>query len=348
MKKWGFIGIICVFVLIGCSQFLKVETQPTVVIEGVVIKHMGENQLLISQKKGFSSKDLSLNESILLDDSSYDLITVKGDVKAFEVGMIVRASLTGEIMESYPPKANASKIEKIGVVTSSEVDKEPENNTVLKPVLPYSETLLKVFPQTINLSQRFNGYAEYGHIQTLNEVHAKGSDFELVFDGVMMDGYGDSENRNFVLTYQIDEQSVVEKIENFDPHSMLGQDNLLVSIIPNKVVLKTPLEVGNSWLETFPYAGKDYTAKTSIVRAELNDDNLMEYETLTIVEGIDDYYQNIYKEKRVFVTGSGMTSFSNLFSIDAVGVVYEEEDQSEDLYMFGFGLSVEEVIKASK
>lgn len=345
MKKYSLLGIGFIFLLIGCSKFLTVENHPTVTLEGVVLKVLSSDSLLVSQRDYFDAEDFKKTDAQLIDDPTYNLIIIEGSFENIEVGNIVNVMIQEPILQTYPQKAHAKDIQTNGMISFSEKTSAELIESVLKPELPYSEELLKIFPQTVNLQQRFNGYAEYGHIQTLKDVREKGMQFELGFVGKMMDGFGEGENRTFKLTYQIDHQTVTEKIENADPYSMLGQDDLLVSIIPNKIILKTPLEVGNSWLETFPYEGEDYTAKTTIVRAELNPDGMMEYETLTTVEGIDDYFQDIYKERRVFVTGSGMTAFSNLISLDAVGVEYSEEDQIEDLYMFGFGLSNEEVVK---
>ena len=105
-----------------------------------------------------------------------------------------------------------------------------------------------------------------------------------------------------------------------------------------------PLEVGNSWTQTFSYQEKEYTAMTEIVRIETNKDGRVTYETFTTVADIEGDYNGCYKETRVFTTGSGMTSFSSLFSFESIGTDDEDFEQSDDLYLFGYSLSAENII----
>ena len=105
-----------------------------------------------------------------------------------------------------------------------------------------------------------------------------------------------------------------------------------------------PLEVGNSWTQTFSYQGKEYTAMTEIVRIETNKDGRVTYETFTTVADIEGDYNGCYKETRVFTTGSGMTSFNSLFSFESIGTDDEHFEQADDLYLFGYSLSAENII----
>ena len=127
-------------------------------------------------------------------------------------------------------------------------------------------------------------------------------------------------------------------------YNQLKDERLLNSIIPNKVLLKLPLEVGNSWTEKFSYQEKEYTAMTEIVRIDTNEDGKLTYETLTTVAGIEGDYNGCYKETRVFTTGSGMTSFSSFFAFESTGTDDEDFEQAEDLYLFGYSLSAENII----
>lgn len=340
MQKWILSGIIVVFVLIGCSKLFKIEVAPDLVIEGTVLS-THEDLALISQRVDLKVEDLQKTRDEWMN-GGYNLIEISS-LSGVEVGMKVKVVLNGEILESYPARGSSKSYEVIGRVELTE--DTTESNLVMESVKPYHSQLLAIFPQTLGLTQMYHGYAEYGHFQKLVKAVEKGNIFELNFEGQMMDGIGDFESRTFTLKYEIDDQCVVEYINNQDHYNQLKDATLLNSIIPNKVVLKAPLEVGTSWFETFPYEGSDYTAKTVITRVELNQDEKMEYETLTTVEGIEDYYMDTYKEIRIFTEGSGMTSFSNLFSLEAVGVDYDELDQSEDLYIFGFNLSNEELSK---
>ena len=55
---------------------------------------------------------------------------------------------------------------------------------------------------------------------------------------MMTDGYGESVDRLFQLTYEITDEMVIEQIYNEDPYNQLKDSRLLNSIIPNKVLLK--------------------------------------------------------------------------------------------------------------
>ena len=151
----------------------------------------------------------------------------------------------------------------------------------------------------------------------------------------MVLSFRESESRVFQLTYEITNQAVIEHIYNEDPYNQLKDERLLNSIIPNKVLLKLPLEVGNSWTEKFSYQEKEYTAMTEIVRIDTNEDGKLTYETLTTVAGIEGDYNT---------TGSGMTSFSSFFAFESTGTDDEDFEQAEDLYLFGYSLSAENII----
>lgn len=336
VQKWILSGIILVFVLIGCSKLFKFEETPNVVVEGVVLS-VSDNTVLMSLRLDLTEEDLNKRYEEWMN-GSYDLMEISS-LSDVRVGMKLKVVLNGEILESYPTRATAKSYEVIGEIEANEDLMDEE--LVMESVEPYHDQLLNIFPKTVGLTQSYNGYAEYGHFQKLIKAEEKGSIFELSFEGQMLDGIGDFENRTFTLKYEIDNQSVVEHINNQDQYNQLQNETLLNSIIPNKVVLKAPLEVGTSWLETFLYEDQHYTAQTMITRVELTEEGKMQYETLTTVEGIEDYYMDTYKEIRVFTEGSGMTSFSNLFALESVGVDYEESEQSEDLYIFGFNLSYE-------
>lgn len=334
MKKWLISGIVIVLVLIGYSQLSQMEQ--SMKIEGTVLQ-VNASSVLLSQKDEITSEDLlkTYDEWMVGD---YNLISVS-NLEDVEVGMVLSV-VVGEILESYPAQARAKSYE---VLAQSELlVREEQENSVMAPQKPYSPQLLAIFPKTVGMKQLFNGYAEYGHLQILKTAQVVGLTFELEFDGEMIDGRGDGSERLFQLTYEITDQAVIEHIHNQDSYNQLNDERLLNSIIPDKVLLKLPLEVGNSWFETFAYQGQEYTATTEIIRIETNNNGKVEYETLTTVEAIEGYYNECYKENRVFTTGSGVTSFSNLFSLEEIGVDYEESEQSEDLYLFGYYLSNED------
>ena len=336
MKKWLISGGILILILLGCSQIWQVKNSMT--IEGTVLQ-INESSVLLSQKKEISKEDLVKTYEEWME-GNYDLISVS-NVEGAEVGMKLRVIIAGTIAESYPSQAQAKSYE---ILNQLQIPTDESDEMIMAPENSYNQELLDIFPKMVDMYQLFNGYAEYGHFQTLKTAQECGSVFQIIFDGMMTDGYGESESRVFQLTYEITNQAVIEHIYNEDPYNQLKDERLLNSIIPNKVLLKLPLEVGNSWTEKFSYQEKEYTAMTEIVRIETNKDGRVTYETFTTVADIEGDYNGCYKETRVFTTGSGMTSFNSLFSFESIGTDDEHFEQADDLYLFGYSLSAENII----
>ena len=341
MKKLiGLCGLL--LLLIGCESIIKLtkDDVESITVEGVVVM-VEPSSILISQKEDFSECDFLEGQNAYTESHQfYDLLAIS-NVTA-QVGDIVSVEIKPDIAESYPAQAAGVKLEVISHLNQLE--------TCLAPTTPsaeesFSHELLDVFPKTLQLHQQYNGYAEYGHVQTLKDIKNEKSKFFVMFEGEMMDGLGGEEQRRFDLIYEVTDNMVIERIENYDPYNKLNDKNLLNSIIPQKIILKLPLEVGTVWEEPFEFEGIEYLAKTSIVRAELNEAGNMEYETETIIENILGYFQDNYKERRIFEQGLGMIAFSNKLSKEQVGVDYPADEETEDLYLFGYSLSTEHVLK---
>lgn len=335
MKKWVVIvgvGVIC---LLGGLRLWVDEREPLIIIEGTVLE-VNATGTLVSKRDNLSSKDLVKTYDEWMK-GDYELVFIS-NLDDIEVGMGIKVIVEDEVAESYPARIKAKSYE---IIKQIEITKDSEEIMSLKES-SYNQQLVKIFPQTIGLQQLFSGYAEYGHVQTLKEARETETTVELLFEGEMRDGRGDSEQRIFQLTYEVTDEAVIEHVQNSDPYNQLHNSTLLNSIIPNKVILKLPLEVGNSWDETFSYKGQQYTARTEIIRIDLLENGEKEYETLTTVKGIEEYYQECYKENRVFRTNRGMTSFSNLFSLECIDLEDQDLEQSEDLYLFGYYLSAQQ------
>ena len=336
MKKWLVSGCVLLIILFGCLQIWQGKHSMT--IEGLVLQ-VDPNSVLLSQKKEISSEDLVKTYEEWMD-GDYDVIFVS-NVEGVEVGMILRVIIEETMTTSYPAQTQAKSYE---ILNQLQIPTDESDEMIMAPENPYNQELLDIFPKTVGLNQLFNGSAEYGHFQTLKKAQEFGSVFQIIFDGMMTDGYGESVDRLFQLTYEITDEMVIEQIYNEDPYNQLKDSRLLNSIIPNKVLLKLPLEVGNSWTQTFSYQEKEYTAMTEIVRIETNKDGRVTYETFTTVADIEGDYNGCYKETRVFTTGSGMTSFNSLFSFESIGTDDEHFEQADDLYLFGYSLSAENII----
>lgn len=337
MQKWFLRGILLVFILIGCSKLFKFPVGPKMILEGTVLQ-TNEESTLISLRLDLNTDDLNKTYDDWMS-GNYNLLLVNS-LSSVEIGDEVKLLLKGEILETYPARATVKKYE---IIEKKEVFQNITDKEVIESDQSYNKDLLAVFPNKIGLTQEYHGYAEYGYFQTLIQAEDMGNGYELNFNGKIMDGMGEFEPRLFTLQYEITNESVVEQIVNYDLYNLLEDELLLHSIIPHKIILKTPLEVGNSWIETFSYKGKDYNAKTMITRIELNSDEKQEYETLTIVEGIEHGKLGTYKENRIFTEGSGMTAFSNLFSSESIRD--DKVDSSDDFYLFGFNLSHEQMIQ---
>lgn len=330
MKKWLVIGGVILFLLVGLKEW-KDHKEMFISINGTVLE-VNETSVLISTKKNLSAEDLNQPYDFWLQED-YDLMFIS-NLEDVEVGMVIDVLIKSDILETYPARAVAKSRK---VIEQIQLIKDVESPSSEKELF-YSEQLVEIFPQKIGLQQQYNGYEEYGHVQTLKALETTETAFELLFEGQMRDGRGESGKRVFQLTYEFTDDAIIEHIKNSDPYNKLNRSNLLNSIIPNKVILKLPLEVGNSWDETFDYKNQTYEAHTEIIRINQSENESKEYETLTTVQGIDGY--ECYQESRVFKTGSGMISFNNVLSLKTMDSQNQERDSFEDGYLFGYYLSM--------
>ncbi len=280
MKKWLVSVSLFLLVLAGCAQQTKQENE--FIVEGTVL-HVQDSTILLSKRSDLSQKDLNKTYDDWMSDD-YDLMSIS-NLDGVQVGMIIRVLVEGDMLEIYPIQAKGKSYEVI-----NQIEKIPNDDSELTTPpqeQSYSQQLRDLFPKNEGANQLFHGYGEYGHFQTLNTAQLLGSTFQLLFDGYMMDGRGEGSERSFQLIYEITDQEVIEHIYNHDPYKQLKNERLLSSIIPDKIILKSPLELGNSWSETFVYNEKDYIALTEIVGIKTTDKGKMQYETLTTVCGIE-------------------------------------------------------------
>ncbi|MDE5977876.1 MAG: YobA family protein [Turicibacter sp.] len=322
MKKWVISGCLLILLLVGCWVISR--SQQPITFKGTVLQ-VSENTVLLSQRTDIEAADFSKTYDEWIN-GDYDLISVS-NIDSVDVGAVLSVTIDGAITMSNLSIAQAKSYEVVDQIPMLAEETE----------LP---TLLGLFPTTVGMNQLFNGYAEYGHFQVLKSVQELDDKVQLVFDGMMADGQGESKERTFQIMYEITEQEVIEHVMNEDPYNVLKDSSLLNSIIPNKVLLKQPLEVGNQWTETFTYQGTSYTALTEIVEVEPNKDGKLTYQTVTTVEDMEGDCTGVYKEVRTFTTGSGMVSFSSFFSPTPVEED-EEVESLENIYFFGYSLSSE-------
>jgi len=167
----------------------------------------------------------------------------------------------------------------------------------------------------------YDGILDYTHIITPSI-----SDNKLItsFEGELKDLVGES--IFFKLSYQIDGPILKELYYSDNPGNLY-----FTSIIPEKVLLKAPLEVGNSWDQEFTNNSISHKAKTTLVKIELSDSGKRLYTTETVVFGIKGYKDDRYYEKTIFEENYGIIYFEK-----SLELVKNEAGEYEEI---GFNFS---------
>lgn len=225
---------------------------------------------------------------------------------------------------------------------------DPTDKPIKQPdEIKAHEGLASIFPSEPNKKEiRYQGMAEYGHVQLLDRVYEVDGTRYINYKGWMEDGLGgEPEERKFYIDYYIDHKQVTEGIKNLDimqPNST----NRLKSIIPHQIVLQAPLELNHSWTQEFDYEPveeHDHKGKHQVLTAthtitKINNNNGKPIFTVeTVVKDIDGYYNNTYKEVKTWEVGKGLTSFSQ--SIPIYDGFEGNEKDAENLLIFGYGLA---------
>jgi len=332
MRLWLIKSFIFVLALIGLIRFEAWYF--TEKIDGIVLQIDNQDRVLLAQN--LELEEDAFNRTYMewfLGDYEVIEVTNLGNV---EPGMHISVAFDSRRLLNDGIRVQATEYEVLEMAFS-----------VLETTIPtFSDhneksELAQIFPRTEGHFQVFNGYADYGHIQKLTQIRENENNIEIYFEGQMNDANEFAENRRFNIMYLIDETSIVEFIHNRDDQNSLNHEALFHSIIERKVILKAPLEIGNTWEQLFSFNGRQYTAITEIVRVEKNENGKMEYETVTRVDGIEGFYDNYYEERRIFVEGSGMTNFTNRQSFEQLGLTSESATETGNIFIFGFSLAIE-------
>ena len=154
----------------------------------------------------------------------------------------------------------------------------------------------------------YRGYSEHGF--DLNFLEADEESSVVSYKGAMSDGYGEDERgeRIFKIEYYFhedakDEPMAYERVRNED--YMAGNKDNLVSIIKNYIIMWGNIEAGKEWTQSVSIDGIKYTAKTEIISVTSDT-----YSLSTIIEDIEGYKDNIYKEKRTYQKDKGLVEIS--------------------------------------
>ena len=154
----------------------------------------------------------------------------------------------------------------------------------------------------------YRGYSEHGFDLEFLDADEEGS--VVSYKGTMSDGYGEDERgeRIFKMEYYFHEDSkgepmAYERVRNED--YMAGNKDNLVSIIKNYIIMWGNIEAGKEWTQSVSIDGIKYTAKTEIISVTSDT-----YSLSTIIEDIEGYKDNIYKEKRTYQKDKGLVEIS--------------------------------------
>ncbi len=197
-----------------------------------------------------------------------------------------------------------------------------------------SEELLKIFPDQIGVQARYVGMAEYAHKVEITNITKDKNKTIYNINGYMINGISDEiEKRQFKIEYIIDQNRIVEKIINNDEYRKEGYDNKLNSLVPNQIILKTPLRVNHSWEQELVINNNSYVVKTTIVEINLLNDGKKQYKTKLEIDNIEGYFNNKYMEERVYEEGKGLVSFSNTMAIYKIDI---DRDLIEEDFLFGY------------
>lgn len=194
--------------------------------------------------------------------------------------------------------------------------------------------LLDVFPTGDKVSLYYHGFAEYGHILTLDSNVETDKGRTISYHGVM-DWGADDEDLTFIVSYVFEGDKVMESVRlDFD----YKDSDTLNSIIPNKIVLQGDIVEGNSWTYKAAVAGEntERDVTTTITKVEhLPISDIIIFTTETVINDIEGYYGGEYTEIRTYAEGYGLIAFEN-----TLPVVYDDDgDELDTFYQFGYGLT---------
>lgn len=207
--------------------------------------------------------------------------------------------------------------------------------------------LLSILPSKLEADLHYQGMAEFGYGLKIHHVQKMDDVTFLSYKGWFEDGMGgEPEKRGFYIDYLISKDEIYQQIKNVDT----AQDkhrNTIDSIIPHQIVLQAPLQVGHSWTQEFLYIPDEiytldhvskeprYLTATHTITDIDNNNGKPIYTVETVVEGVEGYYKDTYKETKKWETGKGLVSFES--TIPMFDGMPKDEDP-EEILTFGYGL----------
>lgn len=189
-----------------------------------------------------------------------------------------------------------------GCVQKVDPSKEPEEPT--EEIKPPAQALLEVLPTTTGDQYFYNGFAEYGHIQTIERIDEEEGKKIYHVVGMVDDPSGGEATGDFTLEMQyiVDSEKITEKI-------LQGQK--LPHKIPELEVLRLPLEKGNRWEQKMLIDGREETLKAVIESVDVDPQDKRETYTIVYTVPMADMPENTYKEIRTYKKGVGLYYFES-------------------------------------
>lgn len=184
-----------------------------------------------------------------------------------------------------------------------------------RPITYEDYNQLKLFfHQTFGGTQTFSNHKQetlYHLTHTDTQEHSNTT--RLSYKGKVVHTDLASVSHSFEAHYQITGESIIESFHQEKPLLPTHSSHTLFSIIPNKIILKTPLEMNHQWEEHFIYNGEKHQAITTISNLWLDESDRRCYETQTSVPTFESFKNQPYFETRVYTEGVGLTFFKNNF-----------------------------------
>lgn len=185
------------------------------------------------------------------------------------------------------------------------------------------EELSNLLPNSKGFIWRYDGFAEYGHVMTLNKI-VDGNDMrEYLISGEVgdpSDGEG-SNNLNLNIKYIIEENKLIQE---------KTEEAMMDSKFDKMILIQSPLVAGTYWNEevTDKNATKT-TLNAYIKKIEINENSNTEY-TVRYDDANSDYY-----EIRTIETGIGIVNFEKLLELEDTSFpvsyfLFKTENESVD------------------
>lgn len=165
--------------------------------------------------------------------------------------------------------------------------------------------LTALLPEREDYEWVYNGFAEYGHELELEKIRKEDGKVIYEAEGEVFDLSSGESDRDFDIkvNYIVTSDSLIQEKK--------GQ--MMMDQFDSMVLLKLPLEEGNSWTQTVKGTnGEDVELKCSIEKIE--EKNGARAYTVLYQDQNSPYY-----EKRVIVEGTGVTEFTRLYIAEREG-----------------------------